>query len=192
MGLAIVKRLSQLLGHELTVRSRPGSGSVFRVWIERALAEPVEAFAVAAETVPGRDDARTVLLVDDEEAIRTSVSELLTEWGCEVLVAPTTADAVRLARERGGVIDVLISDLRLREGKDGLAHDRGGARGLRLRRAGAAGDGGHLAGTGAAGARERARGALQAGAAEGAAGGAAAGGVGGPLKARRPLEHVIP
>src|SRR5205085_5922151 len=46
--------------------------------------------------------------------------ELLAEWGCEVLVAPTTADAVRLARERGGVIDVLISDLRLREGEDGL------------------------------------------------------------------------
>ena len=121
MGLAIVKRLSALLGHELTVRSRPGSGSVFRVWIARVPAAQMEEFAVAAETVPGAlDDSRTVLLLDDEEAIRTSVGELLAEWGYEVIAVSTTEDAVAAARRRLGAIDAIVSDLRLRAGEDGL------------------------------------------------------------------------
>jgi signal transduction histidine kinase/CheY-like chemotaxis protein len=121
MGLAIVKRLSALLGHELTVRSRPGAGSVFRVWIARVPAAQMEEFAVAAETVPGAlDDSRTVLLLDDEAAIRTSVGELLAEWGYEVIAVSTTEDAVAAARRRLGAIDAIVSDLRLRAGEDGL------------------------------------------------------------------------
>ncbi|HZW76090.1 MAG TPA: hybrid sensor histidine kinase/response regulator, partial [Caldimonas sp.] len=121
MGLAIVKRLSALLGHELTVRSRPGAGSVFRVWIARVPAAQMEEFAVAAETVPGAlDDSRAVLLLDDEEAIRTSVGELLAEWGYEVIAVSTTEDAVAAARRRLGAIDAIVSDLRLRAGEDGL------------------------------------------------------------------------
>jgi len=121
MGLAIVKRLSALLGHELTVRSRPGVGSVFRVHIARVAAEQIEEFAVAAETVPGAlEDARTVLLLDDEEAIRTSVGELLAEWGYEVIAVSTTADAIATVRRRHGAIDAIVSDLRLRGDEDGL------------------------------------------------------------------------
>ena len=121
MGLAIVKRLSALLGHELTVRSRPGAGSVFRVWIARVPAAQMEEFAVAAETVPGAlDDSRTVILLDDEEAIRTSVGELLAEWGYEVIAVSATEDAVAAARRRLGGIDAIVSDLRLRAGEDGL------------------------------------------------------------------------
>ena len=121
MGLAIVKRLSELLGHELTVRSRTGVGSVFRVWVARAHAEQIDEFTVGAETLPGAlDDPRTVLLLDDEEAIRTSVAKLLAEWGYEVLAVATTADAVAAARGREGLVDVVISDLRLRDGEDGL------------------------------------------------------------------------
>jgi signal transduction histidine kinase len=121
MGLAIVKRLSELLGHELTVQSRPGTGSVFRVWVSRVHAPQMDEFTVGAETLPGAlDDTRTVLLVDDEEAVRTSVGELLVEWGYEVIAVATTADALAAARAREGLIDVIVTDLRLRDGEDGL------------------------------------------------------------------------
>ncbi|MEO8922269.1 MAG: hybrid sensor histidine kinase/response regulator [Caldimonas sp.] len=121
MGLAIVKRLSALLGHELTVRSKLGNGSVFRIWVARTHVEQMDEFAVGAETIPGAlDDSRTVLLIDDEEAVRTSVGELLAEWGYEVIAVPTIADAVAAALKREGMIDVVISDLRLRQGEDGL------------------------------------------------------------------------
>jgi signal transduction histidine kinase len=121
MGLAIVKRLSMLLGHELTVRSSLGHGSVFRVWLDRSQAQRAEEIAAGAETVPGSIDySRTVLLIDDEEAIRTSVSELLTQWGYEVIPTSTTAEAVEVMRARDGLVDVVITDLRLRQGEDGL------------------------------------------------------------------------
>ena len=121
MGLAIVKRLSELLGHELTVRSQPGMGSVFRVWVSRVHAPQMDEFTVGAETLPGAlDDTRAVLLLDDEEAVRTSVGELLVEWGYEVIAVATTADALAAAKAREGLIDVIVSDLRLRDGEDGL------------------------------------------------------------------------
>lgn len=122
MGLAIVKRLAQLLGHELTVRSKPGSGSVFKLWLKRSHPEPMDDFVVAAETVPPAptEGRGTVLLVDDEESIRTSVGELLREWGYEVIAAATLAEALRAVKAQQGLIDIIVCDLRLRDGMDGL------------------------------------------------------------------------
>jgi CheY-like chemotaxis protein len=103
------------------VRSRPGAGSVFRVWVARVHAAQMDEFTVGAETLPGAlDDTRAVLLLDDEEAIRTSVGELLAEWGYEVIAVSTTAEALAAAKRREGMIDVIVSDLRLRDGEDGL------------------------------------------------------------------------
>jgi two-component system, sensor histidine kinase len=61
-----------------------------------------------------------VLLLDDEEAVRTSVGELLVEWGYEVIAVATSAEALAAAKARDGLVDVIVSDLRLRDGDDGL------------------------------------------------------------------------
>jgi CheY-like chemotaxis protein len=81
----------------------------------------MDEFTVGAETLPGAlDDTRAVLLLDDEEAVRTSVGELLVEWGYEVVAVATTGEALAAAKAREGLIDVIVSDLRLRDGEDGL------------------------------------------------------------------------
>ena len=123
IGLAIVSRVTRLLGHRLTVQSRVGQGSLFRIWVKGSelLEGDMGEFAVGSETVPMRiDDARTILFLDDEEAIRSSVSEQLRHWGYTVLAAATIEEARRAALDHDSVIDIVISDLRLRGGEDGL------------------------------------------------------------------------
>jgi len=123
IGLAIVSRVTRLLGHRLTVQSRVGRGSLFRIWVKGSelLEGDMGEFAVGSETVPMRiDDVRTILFLDDEEAIRSSVSEQLRHWGYTVLAAATIEEARRAALGHDSVIDIVISDLRLRGGEDGL------------------------------------------------------------------------
>jgi two-component system, sensor histidine kinase len=121
IGLAIVSRLTLLLDHTLTVQSRVGQGSLFRIWIKGSDLEQMEEFTVGSDTVPTRiDDIRTILFIDDEEAIRTSVSDLLRQWGYTVLATATVDEARRAALNHDAVIDVVISDLRLRGGEDGI------------------------------------------------------------------------
>ena len=121
IGLAIVSRLTLLLGHRLTVQSRVGRGSLFRIWIKGSDLEDISEFTVGSETVPTRiDDTCTILFLDDEEAIRTSVSEQLRHWGYTVLAAATMDEARRAVLNHESTIDIIISDLRLRGGEDGI------------------------------------------------------------------------
>jgi two-component system, sensor histidine kinase len=121
MGLAIVKRLVALMGHSLEVRSAPGRGTVFRILLAPTQLAEMDNLVLAADTVPLIVDAnRTVLVIDDEESIRIGMRELLQTWGFEVLVAATIAQACAEVRRHAGVIDVVLSDLRLADQEDGL------------------------------------------------------------------------
>ena len=121
MGLAIVRRLCNLLAHPLEVRSRPGRGTMFRVVVpagdERDRTQPT----LEAETLPPRTDVRvTVLLIDDERAIRDATRELLRPMQVDVLVAATIAEAVEQARQATARIDLILSDWRLRGTETGV------------------------------------------------------------------------
>lgn len=122
MGLAIVKRLTVLLGHELTAHSVPGRGSVFRIGVGLGADADAQALDATAKAPlpPNENEPSSVLLIDDEAAIRTSVAELLRERGLRVSVAATIAEAVAAARATPGGIDIVLSDMRLRAGEDGL------------------------------------------------------------------------
>ena len=121
LGLAIVERVARLLGHPLALRSVPECGSCFTVSVPLATpggkpaAAPVEAeSAPAAENLRGR----RVLLIDDEEAIRTGMGALLQGWGCEVITAGSVTDA--LASTRHAAIDAVISDMGLPGAGNGI------------------------------------------------------------------------
>ncbi|NKI92816.1 ATP-binding protein [Rhizobacter sp. SG703] len=122
MGLAIVKRLVVLMGHRLEVASTPGRGTVFRILIKQTELVEMDNMVIAADTVPAEVDAnRTVLLIDDEEIIREGMRELLQTWGYHVLTAGTILEACTEVRRHAGVIDVVVSDLRLANDEDGIA-----------------------------------------------------------------------
>ena len=121
MGLAIVKRLVVLMGHDLEVKSRPGRGTVFRILIAATQFADMDNMVLGAETVPGLIELnRTALVIDDEESIRIGMRDLLQAWGFEVLLAGGIAQACAEVRRHASVIDIVISDLRLAGGEDGL------------------------------------------------------------------------
>jgi CheY-like chemotaxis protein/anti-sigma regulatory factor (Ser/Thr protein kinase) len=122
MGLAIVKRLARLLGHGLTVVSQPGRGTMFRVAIKQGGLPDIQDVTAAADTLPMPVlQARTVLIIDDEESIREGLGLLLEEWGYQAVAAGTVEQAERMVRMLGGAPDLILSDLHLGDGPDGIA-----------------------------------------------------------------------
>lgn len=119
LGLAIVRRLTVLLGHELTLTSAPGQGTRVGLWLPRALgvAEPLS--SAAEHPVPDTFAGKRVLLVDDDSDIRIATATLFGQWGLAVRTAASIpeVDAVLGA---GFVPELAIVDLRLEALDDGL------------------------------------------------------------------------
>jgi two-component system, sensor histidine kinase len=122
MGLAIVQRLCNLLEHPLEMHSTPGHGSVFRVIVPVGEANAIDATPSEADTLPPRKlGTVTVMLIDDERAIREATRELLRPLHVDVLVAATIAEAVAVAKAAPERIDLILSDWRLRGQENGIA-----------------------------------------------------------------------
>ncbi len=121
LGLAIVRRLATLLGHDLRVDSRPGRGTVFRIVVASAPEDAVTALPEHQFAEPiGPLSGRRILVVDDEEPVREGTRQLLASWGCIACVAADAASAVSGCTEQP-VPDAMLVDFRLPGGRDGLA-----------------------------------------------------------------------
>lgn len=117
LGLAIVRRLTELLGLQLRVESSLGAGSEFSVEIPAAPAP--EPQAQEPLSTPGRAAAPIdVLVIDDEEAIRLGMTTLLEELGYGVLALPSTETALKAAAESRP--SIVLADFRLRGDDNGL------------------------------------------------------------------------
>ena len=110
LGLATVYGIVKQSGGHVTVESEGGRGAIFRVYLPRVDEAPQSA-AAEARNASGCSGSETVLLVEDEGAIRDMLREVLSEEGYTVLSAATAEEALRAAREQPGRIHVLISDV---------------------------------------------------------------------------------
>uniref|UniRef100_UPI0026200A34 hybrid sensor histidine kinase/response regulator n=1 Tax=uncultured Brevundimonas sp. TaxID=213418 RepID=UPI0026200A34 len=115
LGLAIVQRLSHLLGHPLGFKSEVGHGTSFWISTPRTTAVMTPADTVATSRTPLF--GKRVLCVDNETAITTALEALLKRWGA----IPTVANSATEALSLKGPFDAALVDLHLGENEpDGL------------------------------------------------------------------------
>lgn len=111
VGLSIVKRLVSLLGIELKLRSKDGQGTVFEL-VMPAIEQP-ELVAAPTEAAAPFTDAPLILVVDDEADVLDGMTALLESLGCEVMVASSAAQALKVLTESPITPDLFIFDKRL-------------------------------------------------------------------------------
>lgn len=120
LGLTIVQRTARLLGHRLELSSVPGQGTRFTLtlpWVAPGVHRSVSPALERDE----RDALQgvPVLLIEDDVAAAQATRSLLQGWGCRVALAQDLPQALTLIEE-GFIPRVVLSDYRLREGRNGL------------------------------------------------------------------------
>ena len=110
LGLATVYGIVKQSGGYIWVYSEPGQGATFKVYLPRVepAGEPVVARPSPARAPGGTE---TILLAEDEAAVRNLARRVLEKHGYTLLLAATGRDGVRLATQHAGPIDLLVTDV---------------------------------------------------------------------------------
>jgi signal transduction histidine kinase len=116
LGLSIVHRLTELLGHTLEMNSQPGKGTVFRLRLPRGDSRAVAGDEAIAHTSGEIISNAPVLVIDDEATVRESMKLLLEGWGYTVIAVASGDDALRALDCAPSAI---IADYRLRDEETG-------------------------------------------------------------------------
>jgi signal transduction histidine kinase/ActR/RegA family two-component response regulator len=124
LGLAIVRRIAQRLEIEVTVRSRPGKGSLFSITVPVAPAGSTLLPAPAREFPAFGFGGALALIIDDDADARDAAAGLLRQWGWEVISAGSSGDALAALACDGRRLDVIVSDYHL-AGVGAAAHESG-------------------------------------------------------------------
>lgn len=110
LGLAIVRRLADLLCHPITLRSAPGRGSVFGVVAPNVPpAGTTEPMNIPEQSFVGR----IVSIIDDDVLAKESLAGLLRAWGCFVVASDSLPGLLAALEELEVEPEVVISDFRL-------------------------------------------------------------------------------
>ena len=122
LGLAIVRRITSLLGVGLDLRSTLGRGTVFRFVLprcdERTLAPA--AVGMPAPVVRASLGEAVVLVIDDDPAVLDAMAESLRNWGARAVTAKSLDCALAKLPECERYPDAIVSDFRLGEEENGV------------------------------------------------------------------------
>jgi CheY-like chemotaxis protein len=109
LGLATVYGMIKQTGGDIWVYSEPGHGSTFKLYFPR-VSEPLS--EGAGDAAPARHSGgETILVVEDEKAVRELTVRILQQLGYTILTASSGAEALELCRTHGGHIDLLLTDV---------------------------------------------------------------------------------
>jgi CheY-like chemotaxis protein len=112
LGLAVVHGIVRQSGGHLEVRSLPGRGTTFKIYLPAAEALLPTRMPLSSPAQPPRGHGETILLVEDEDPVRAVSVLLLESLGYRVLEAATAEEALGVVEEaHRGKIDLLLTDL---------------------------------------------------------------------------------
>ena len=119
LGLAIVRRLCELMDLPLEMQSEEGKGTEFRIVVPGGdRSKIIEAGKPSSAAIAA--EGRGVLVIDDEQQVLQSMRHMLEGWGCNVWLAESARDALKVMAVNNLVPDVIISDYRLADNLNGV------------------------------------------------------------------------
>ncbi len=123
LGLSIVRRLGNLLGHRVSVRSELGKGSVFAIEVALPPSGAAPARKPNATDQAGFEGVRRtgeILIIEDEPEVRELLEMLLKDEGYRAVAAPDGICALELVAHGTINPDLILADYNLPNGMDGL------------------------------------------------------------------------
>jgi len=110
LGLATVYGVVKQSGGYISVESETGKGTTFRIYLPRVsqAAEQINQIVPSRKSIAGN---RTVLLVEDEPALRKLTRKTLLDAGFTVLEAKDALEAIEIAKQTATHIDLLLTDV---------------------------------------------------------------------------------
>ncbi len=122
LGLAIVDKISRMLGHEVTVSSIEGKGSVFsvKVPVGRLLPKQPTADDDRAVSNHGGLGGARIWVIDNDHAICQGMQTLLEGWDCQVVSAVSLGDLERQLDPAKSPVDLILADYHLDNDENGV------------------------------------------------------------------------
>jgi len=113
LGLATVFGIVSQSGGHIKVDSAPGRGTSFSLYFPAVAAEEVATPDPAARGPASIAGSETILLVEDDDRVRTAIRKFMTLHGYEVLEASDGDAALRLCEHHVGPLDIVVTDVRM-------------------------------------------------------------------------------
>jgi PAS domain S-box-containing protein len=120
LGLATVDGIVAQHKGWVEVESTVGQGTTFRVFLPAIAGKAEEIEAQSRETEPAPGGKESLLVVEDDRALRMLIVQLLRSWGYRVFEASTGQEALTLWQSQSSNIDLILTDMVMPEGMTGL------------------------------------------------------------------------
>ena len=110
LGLAMVYGIVKQSGGNIGVYSEPGQGTTFKIYLPK-IDEPIDGSPASSPLSSPSYGQETVLVVEDEEGVRTLVRDILEQSGYRVLEASHGAQAIEISERHPGPIHLFLTDV---------------------------------------------------------------------------------